>query len=392
MPFLFNLFLSISSYYTQVLKVVNGKIKSGIIPDMEIVKYNGDENSEKALLEKIVQVLRAGGLVIMPTETVYGAMVDATNADAVKKLLSYKARRQGKPLSIAVSDEGMAEKYVTPNAQAKNLYAQFLPGPVTVVSRAKNQSDLAVGVKSEFDTVGVRIPDYKLVLDLIKEYGAPLTATSANGSGKKMPYAVSDILDNLSAKQKSLIDLIIDAGVLPKRPPSVVIDTTLSTPLIMRNSGAAHENTFVTKSEHETQELAGKLLLKYVNEIENEGLVIALNGQLGAGKTIFTKGVAKYLQIDEIISSPTYTYQKEYDFAKNELVGRLHHFDLWTIDNGEMFSALEIKSLFGAGKVVIIEWWENVRGFADFAPTIEIEIVAGASENERQISVKENEK
>src|SRR3989344_3869751 len=217
-------------------------------------------------LEKIVkqatQSLATGDLVIYPTETVYGVGVDATNQEAVKKLLKYKSRREGKPLSIAVTDRIMAEQYVELNDQAKKLYKRFLPGPYTIVS--KGLGKLALGVESEFGTLGIRIPAYPLVLKLVEELGRPVTATSANASGEKRPYAVKDVLDRLSEKQKKLIDLVIDTGTLPTNEPSTVIDTTLSTPLTVR--GTWHENgdqIFETTTDQETQELAGKLLLKH---------------------------------------------------------------------------------------------------------------------------------
>ncbi len=164
-------------------------------------------------LHIIVEVLRNGGLVIYPTETVYGVGVDATNPKAVEKLISYKNRPFGKPFSVAVSDVEMAKKYVKINKIAREIYNKFLPGPVTVVSKGKQK--VAPGIESESGTLGIRIPDYKLVTDVVSILGKPLTATSANASYKKRPYSVSNILDNLSTKQKKLIDLIIDAGTLP---------------------------------------------------------------------------------------------------------------------------------------------------------------------------------
>ncbi|MDP4030857.1 MAG: Sua5/YciO/YrdC/YwlC family protein, partial [Patescibacteria group bacterium] len=101
----------------------------------------------KFQLNQAAKVLRAGGLIIYPTETCYGAGVDATNQAAVDKLLRYKTRREGRPLSVAVSDKTMASKYVKLNTSAINLYKNFLPGPLTVVSAGRHK--LAKGVESE---------------------------------------------------------------------------------------------------------------------------------------------------------------------------------------------------------------------------------------------------
>ena len=151
-------------------------------------------------VKEIVEVLKQGGLVIVPTETLYGALVDATNPKAVEKLTQYKNRPLGKPFSVAVAGQEMAEEYVYLNQNAKNLYKTFLPGPVTVISKGKHK--VTKGIESESGTLGIRIPDYKLVLEIVKKLRKPVTATSANASYKKKPYKISDILDNLSTKQK----------------------------------------------------------------------------------------------------------------------------------------------------------------------------------------------
>ena len=259
-----------------------------------------------------LDVLKSGGLVIFPTETTYGAGVDATNPKAVEKLLAYKSRREGKPLSIAVSSTKMADKYVDRNEQAIKLYQTYLPGPVTVVSKSKDT--VAPGVASEFNTVGVRWPDYPLLLETIEAFGKPITATSANASNKKRPYSISDVLDNISNSQKEKIDLILDAHTLPKNKPSTVIDTTLPSPVAVRKGSIAISSeasvTHVTKAESETKELAGKLCLQHWNSIRDTGLVFLLSGELGVGKTVFTKGVASFLQIYEEITSPTYSYRE----------------------------------------------------------------------------------
>jgi L-threonylcarbamoyladenylate synthase len=129
------------------------------------------------IIKTAVEVLSRGGLVIFPTETLYGIGADATNQAAIDKLLQYKSRREGKPLSIAVNSLEMAEQYVEVNKTALNLYQNFLPGPLTVVSKSLGR--VAKGVESEIGTLGVRIPDYQLVLDIVTAFGKPITATSA---------------------------------------------------------------------------------------------------------------------------------------------------------------------------------------------------------------------
>jgi L-threonylcarbamoyladenylate synthase len=348
------------------------------------------------VIAETINVLEAGGLVIFPTETVYGAGVDATSQGGVDKLLAYKSRREGKPLSIAVTDITMAQRYVAVNDQAVALYQQFLPGPVTVVS--KGLGSVAKGVESEFGTLGIRIPAYPLLLQLIQKYNKPITATSANASGKKRPYTIDDALSELSQKQKNLIDLVLDAGELPKNEPSTVIDTTLSTPLTMRAGAIAKLNTkstqaFFSPSEEETKNLAGKLVLKNWNSVKETGLVIGLDGALGTGKTVFTKGVADFLQITETITSPTYTYIEEYEFERHGVRGMLYHLDLWKVESEEELQRLELKELIQPNNVIVIEWWSQVSHW--LKPILAekqcplIEVAISDAENGRNISVNE---
>jgi L-threonylcarbamoyladenylate synthase len=330
---------------------------------MKTIKIN--ETPENEVVAAAIDSLSAGGLVIFPTETVYGAGVDATNQAAVNKLLAYKSRREGKPLSIALSDKKTAAEYVYINEQAEALYEKFLPGPVTVISKSKGT--VAEGVASEFGTLGVRIPDYPLLLEILKAYQKPVTATSANGSGERKPYSVQDIFDGLSEKQKGLVDLVLDAGTLPPNEPSTVIDTTLSTPTTLRQGALSPIGTetgsFVSDSETETKKIAGTLLLKHWDEIKETGLVIGLEGPLGAGKTIFTKGLGEFLKIEDTISSPTYTYIEEYDYERHGVSGTLYHLDLWKVDDQTTVARLDIDQLLKPKTVVVIEWWTQAKEY-----------------------------
>jgi L-threonylcarbamoyladenylate synthase len=320
---------------------------------------------ESEVIAQTVAVLQAGGLVLFPTETTYGAGVNALNPAAVQKLLAYKSRREGKPLSVAVTDLAMAEKYVEVNESARALYARFLPGPVTVVSRGRGV--VAPGVESEFGTLGIRIPDYPLILEIVTILGQPITSTSANGSGKKRPYSIEDALSQLSEKQKSLIDLVLDAGELPHNPPSTVIDTTLSAPVVFRQGevevaeNAGQSTQLKSHSETETKNIAKRLLLKHWNEVKERGLVIGLNGSLGMGKTIFVKGLAEFLQITDTITSPTYTYVEEYEFDRHGVRGQLFHLDIWKIESPEEMSRIGFDQMLKPSSVVVVEWVSTMK-------------------------------
>ena len=347
---------------------------------MKIIKC--DENSVKTA----VKILSSGGLVIYPTETMYGIGADATNPKAIEKLTKYKNRPFGKPYSIAVCDEKMAGEFVELNDTAKNLYHEFLPGPLTIISNSKHR--VAPGVESENGTIGVRIPDHKLILNIVKEFGKPITSTSANASYKKRPYKISDVLDNISNKQKELIDLIIDAGELPKNDPSTVVDTTLDDLTTLRQGEIKFdkENEIMSRSEESTQNLAKEIWQKHEAHFGKRAIIFALEGEMGTGKTQFTKGLAKAMGIPELITSPTFAIENEYVKGNK----KLYHFDTWRLENGEELKELGFENLIKDKSVISIEWAEKVanliREFDDEAIIIWIKIEFGKKENERKIS------
>jgi L-threonylcarbamoyladenylate synthase len=339
-----------------------------------------------------IKVLSSGGIIIFPTETSYGVGVDATNKNAVTKLLKYKQRPEGKAISVAVISEEMAQKYVEINESAQNLYKNFLPGPVTVISKSIKTVDERL--ESEGGTLGIRVPNYKFILDLIEEFGKPITSTSANASGKKTPYSIDDILEDLTESQKELIDLIIDAGTLPKNPPSTVIDTTTQELTVYRQGRIDPMQmqsvlSEVTKSVDETI-LFGEQFYKEFLINQNAPKVILLNGELGAGKTHLVKGIAKALGIKQIIKSPTYNYVSEYKLNEDKS-SLLYHFDAWRIQSKNDLELLRFYDWFSGDNVIVIEWptvvmnldedfFKNLKNYYYFD-------FINLSENEREIRV-----
>ncbi len=199
--------------------------------------------SDRNALSESVKVLRKGGIIIYPTETCYGMGVDATNTKAVRKIYRIKGRERlmancltplasmgfrrsaTKPISIIVSDMKMIKKYAFLNEDAEILMKKFMPGPLTLVARKKNidgrlrRRALLPDALSK-KTVGFRIPANKFALRLVKRYGKPITATSANISGKPPIYRIDGTKKAFYGK----VDMIIDAGNLPERKPSTVFD------------------------------------------------------------------------------------------------------------------------------------------------------------------------
>lgn len=359
---------------------------------MQIIKVN--ETTQEEIIRSACEVLASGGLVVYPTETTYGIGVDATNPEAVAKLLAYKTRREGKPLSIAVPDLKMAEQYVEVNEQAHQLYANFLPGPITVVSMSKG--NVAPGVASERGTLGVRIPDYPLIREIVAAYGKPVTATSANASYKKRPYKISDIFDNISEKQKNLIDLVLDAGELPHNEPSTVVDTTLEQPTVLRQGDIKLTDaiTVTTHSEQETQQLGATLAQQYRHYINEKALIFALVGEMGAGKTQLSKGIASTLGVNQPITSPTFTISREYGLTVGDQPQQFVHIDTWRLFSEAEFLELGFAQMIDNLAIISIEWADKVidvlAQYSDEAKIIWVKMEYGQTENERNITYSDS--
>ena len=167
------------------------------------------------LIDRAVQVLRQDGLVVYPTETIYGLGADALSDEAILKVYEAKGRLLSKPMSIAVSSEEMICWVARVDDLAAEFIGRFLPGPVTVILPAKKviPEMLTVGLEH----IGIRFPDHPLALQLIDRFDAPITATSANISGGKDPVTPEEC--------RAPHDLLIDGGRLPGTP-STVVDLT----------------------------------------------------------------------------------------------------------------------------------------------------------------------
>lgn len=164
------------------------------------------------IIERAVSVLMHDGTVIYPTETVYGLGADAFSENAILKVYKAKKRPFGQPISIAVSDFDMlaAVAFVDPHMQ--EFIQTFLPGPVTVVLKAKNS--LPEMLSGGTGMIGVRIPAHEVALHLIDRFDAPITATSANLHGAKDPATP----DECTVPR----DILIDGGRLAGTPSTVV--------------------------------------------------------------------------------------------------------------------------------------------------------------------------
>jgi L-threonylcarbamoyladenylate synthase len=199
---------------------------------MRILKVNPENlrESEEAIVEAAKTML-AGGIIVFPTDTVYGLGCDATNENAIRKIFRMKKRAEQKPLPIVVRDIAMAKRVAFIDRKLERALGLVWPGAVTVIlfRRHKLPEILAAGKQ----TIGIRIPDYKLIYHLSENVGRPYVATSANLS--KQP-ATTKIAEVLAYFEKNPVkpDLVLDAGDLKFSEPSTVLDLTATKPRIVR--------------------------------------------------------------------------------------------------------------------------------------------------------------
>ncbi|MFZ3068733.1 MAG: L-threonylcarbamoyladenylate synthase [Microgenomates group bacterium] len=191
------------------------------------------------MADEVVKVLKSGGLVVYPTETVYGLGVDATSEAALEKLWKFKGERGDKPVLVAVSGVAMAEDYVILGDLGKKVVQKYWPGAVAIVAMSKNK--VAKKAQGETETLGLRNPDSKDILEIIDIFGKPITSTSANVSGAVTARSLKEFLETVPKEKQKLIDLFIDAGELPLRQPSTIVDTTGEEIKILRQGSIAVE-------------------------------------------------------------------------------------------------------------------------------------------------------
>jgi L-threonylcarbamoyladenylate synthase len=335
---------------------------------MHTLSFSADTATE--CITAAMEVLVAGGLVVYPTETAYGIAADATNPTAVAKLLQFKHRQAGRAISVCVEDKEAAERLVVLNDVAEKLYTTFLPGPLTVISQDRGVVDSRL--VSELGTVGIRISSHPFVSGLALRFNRPFTATAASPAGGSAPYSVEVVQNQLRPKQQELIDLIIDAGPLPRRATSTVIDTTQDAQHLVRSGGALTQTLaeYVTQSEEETRAIATKIVQRLLPELAANGVLLLLEGEMGAGKTHFAQGVGVALGVTEHITSPTYTVMSEYQAGKNTLI----HMDLWRLEHVTP-AELELNRVLTPHHFVLIEWplplLEHLSGVSGYRLLIE---------------------
>ena len=160
--------------------------------------------------------IRAGSLVVYPTETVYGLGADATDADAVAAVFDVKGRESTKPVSMAVPNRATAADFVELSAREEAFFEAFLPGPVTVV--CEHRGAVPATLTAGRDRVGVRVPDHAGARTFLSAAGRPVTATSANPSGESPIRRTEDLDERI----RSAVEGVIEGGETPGGGSTVV--------------------------------------------------------------------------------------------------------------------------------------------------------------------------
>jgi L-threonylcarbamoyladenylate synthase len=198
------------------------------------IKHNYPQHLDISLQEQALTRWKNGGLVVLPTETVYGLGADATNGEAVAAIYALKSRPRFNPLIIHVASAEMARRYVQWNDRAETL-SQFWPGPLTLV--LKHTGGIADIVLSGGDTVAVRVPRHPYARSLLAAYGAPIAAPSANRSGRISPTTAQHVRDEFG----DACPLVIDGGACEVGVESTVVDVSGNLPRLLRHGSITRE-------------------------------------------------------------------------------------------------------------------------------------------------------
>ena len=182
-------------------------------------------------LAKAVQALKRGGVLVYPTDTLYGLGGDALSNSAVDTIYEIKGRDEHKPIHSLVSSLEMAERYGVLDERVTALITQLPRGKVTCIVQKKQK--YKTGIMRGLDTFGFRIPDNLFCVALCEAFDGPITATSANKSGLRPERTIGPLLAQLGARIQ-LVDVVVNAGELPECEPSTVVDLSGSEVTVVR--------------------------------------------------------------------------------------------------------------------------------------------------------------
>jgi len=194
--------------------------------------------ADRTAIADAAEILRCGGLVAFPTETVYGLGADATRDEAVAAIFEAKGRPRFNPLIVHLPDLDAAEAQAAFDARARAVAAQFWPGPLTLVLPRRNDCRVSLLCSAGLDTLALRVPGHPLALELLRAVGRPIAAPSANRSGAVSPTTAAHVQDSLGSE----VDMILDGGPCPLGLESTVLDLSQDDPLLLRPGAVTRED------------------------------------------------------------------------------------------------------------------------------------------------------
>jgi len=202
----------------------------------ELIKIDVNAPDWDKHLDHAAEVLRAGGLVAFPTETVYGLGANALDANAVEGIYKAKGRPSDNPLIVHIAEiEALQSLVASIPATAPKLMEAYWPGPLTLVMPKSDK--IPSIITAGLDTVAIRMPSHPIALALIRKAGIPVAAPSANSSGRPSPTLSKHVMEDLNGK----VDIIIDGGSSRVGVESTVLDLTTEPPMILRPGGITRE-------------------------------------------------------------------------------------------------------------------------------------------------------
>lgn len=231
----------------------------------EVYKIIDPIGKDRTLLEMAAEKIRLGRLVVFPTETVYGLGADATNEKAVSSIFNAKGRPSDNPLIIHIAEPADADKYAFTSDLYFALAQRFMPGPLTVVM--KSRENVPKRTRGGLDTVAVRCPESLVARELIKLSQVPIAAPSANLSGSPSPTSAKHVIDDMMGR----VDVILDGG----------------------DADFGLESTIVKIEDDETLTLLrpGKITVEELSEIADVSIADAVTDMLREGEKALSPGM-----------------------------------------------------------------------------------------------------
>lgn len=255
------------------------------------------KTANQSAIDEAAQILKDGGLVAMPTETVYGLAANALDGKAIARVFEAKGRPSFNPLIVHVPDLEAAQALAEFSPRDLQIADAFWPGPLTLILKRKESAKVSDLVSAGLPTLAVRVPAHKTARALLKACGVPLAAPSANASGTISPTGPSHVVQSLGDK----VDMILADGVCKVGLESTVVDCTGDTVLILRPGSVTAEDIKAVIGQdviydfgrHDKPKSPGQLLKHYAPSIP-----VRLNAvDVKAGEALLAFGSIKFMGV-----------------------------------------------------------------------------------------------